>query len=190
MHDFNKGSEIAKNGFKNEDDIITKFNNWQTDIEAQKWLTIMQYDLKEIESVTAIKIVKAKADVQVQVRVKLKSLIDAQNIQVKLVSNKRGFNQIDKRWVSTYAELWDMPENIQSLLKRYCGEVAPTIANPKDKRRMYVTEFSIEEQLELVSWFENNKTLIVNGLLKDGDRGRETAKMLQFKIDPTELFRE
>lgn len=36
---------------------------------------------------------------QVQVTIKLKEAIDAQNLQVKLVSNTKGFNQIDKRWV-------------------------------------------------------------------------------------------
>ncbi len=39
-----KGSQTAKNGFLNEDDIVDKFNNWNTDEDAQKWLSIMQYD--------------------------------------------------------------------------------------------------------------------------------------------------
>ena len=43
-----KGSETAKNGFKNEKDIAQKFNNWKIDLEAQKWLEIMQYKLDEI----------------------------------------------------------------------------------------------------------------------------------------------
>lgn len=29
-----KGSQTAKNGFKNEDDIIRKFNDWEKDAEA------------------------------------------------------------------------------------------------------------------------------------------------------------
>lgn len=29
------GSQTAKKGFKNEKDIVQKFNNWQADIEAQ-----------------------------------------------------------------------------------------------------------------------------------------------------------
>jgi hypothetical protein len=45
------GSQTAKNGFLNEDDIVRKFNNWQTDEDAQKWLTIMQYQLNQIEFV-------------------------------------------------------------------------------------------------------------------------------------------
>lgn len=41
------GSITAKNGFKNEKDIVFKFNNWKNDEEAKKWLIIMGYDLKK-----------------------------------------------------------------------------------------------------------------------------------------------
>ena len=97
-----KGSQTAKDGFKNEQDICNKFNNWQDDIEAKKWLTIMQYNLEQIEYVKAIVLHGYKADVNVQVQIKLKSAIDTENIQVKLVSNQKGFNQMDKRWLSHY----------------------------------------------------------------------------------------
>ena len=43
------GSRTAKRGFKTEKDIVNKFNNWQIDEDSQQWLTIMGYDLKEIE---------------------------------------------------------------------------------------------------------------------------------------------
>jgi len=92
-----RGSQTAKDGFKNESDIVKKFNNWKKDTIAQEWLKIMGYKLKEIEFVEAIIISGYKTDVQVQVRIKLKKAIDVENLQVKLVSNPRGFNQIDKR---------------------------------------------------------------------------------------------
>ncbi len=47
------GSETAKNGFKNERDILEKFNAWQTDKIAQDWLKLMGYKLGEIEAVKA-----------------------------------------------------------------------------------------------------------------------------------------
>lgn len=241
------GSLTAKNGFKNEDDIVDKFNNWETDKEAKIWLELMGYNLPEIKEVKAVKISGYKADVQAQVTVKLKEAIDAQNIQVKLVSNKKGFNQIDKRWIDNYALLWNIPEEIKLLLKKYCGEIPPTIVNPKDKRRMYVNEFTAEQQVLLLNWLNHNKWLIVNDILKGrgqfaaewmlvaqkyianarwtmklmnyclnfygngeveitkkgninigrigmqrkgGDGGRKTANMLQFKIDPTQLFED
>ncbi len=239
------GSKTAKNGFKNEDDIVNKFNNWQTDSEAKDWLQIMQYKLSEIEYVVAEKLSGYKTDVQVQITIKLKKVIDAQNLQVKLVSNKKGFNQIDKRWVDKYSEMWNMPDKIINILKRYSGEIEPSIKNTKDSRRMLIYEFEENEQDELMNWLNKNKTLIISDILKGrgqfaaewilvvqkipknsrwilkpmnhclnhysngeitftkqgnirigrigiqrkgGDGGRKTANMLQFKIDPTELF--
>ena len=239
------GSQTAKNGFKNEDDIVIKFQNWQNDNEARAWLTLMKYNLEEIEFVHAEKLSGYKTDVQIQVTIKLKKVIDVENLQVKLVSNKRGFNQIDKRWIDKYVEMWEMPKPIISILKRYTGEEKPSIANPKDKRRMHANEFSDEEQIVLKNWFRENKSLVISDILKGrgkfaaewilvaqkiqqnarwvlkpmnicmnhygngdieitakgnikigrltmqrkgGDNGRDTAKMLQFKIDPMELF--
>jgi len=205
----------------------------------------MGYKLDEIEYVEAIVLSGFKADVQVQVTIKLKKAIDNENIQVKLVSNLKGFNQIDKRWVDKYAEMWSIPENIIILLKKYTGEISPTIKNPKDDRRTFVNEFSKSNQDILISWLEEHKTLIVNDIIKGrgkfsaewmlvaqkieedakwvlkpinivlnhfgngavkitkqgnikignitmqrkgGDNGRKTAQMLQFKINPAELF--
>lgn len=239
------GSQTAKNGFLNEDDIVIKFNNWNTDEEAQKWLLIMQYKLDEIEYVQAVKVSGHKTDVQVQVIIKIKDVIDAQNLQVKLVSNPKGFNQIDKRWVDKYVEMWEIQESIVSILKRYTGEIPPNISKVKDKRRMFAFEFTELEQHQILKWLNSNKTLIISDILKGrgqlaaewmlvaqktktnsrwilkpmnfcvnffgngeveitargnfkigkitmqrkgGDGGRITANMLQFKINPAELF--
>jgi R.HinP1I restriction endonuclease len=244
-HSIDKGSQIAKDGFRNEDEVVEKFNNWQTDSESQQWLETMGYDLKEIEFVEAFKLAGYKTDVQVQVRIKLKNLIDVENLQVKLVSNPKGFNQIDKRWIDKYVEMWSIPLEIVEILKRYTGENKPTIPSPKDKRRMFANEFTEEEQRAVLNWLENNKTLIISDILKGrgkfaaewilvilkankdslwtlkpmniavnyfsqgdviitkrgnftigkitmqrkgGDGGRITANMLQFKINPAELF--
>ena len=240
-----KGSQTAKDGFANEKDIVEKFNNWQEDGEAKLWLKIMGYNLGEIEYVEAVVISEYKADIQVQVTVKLKKAIDVENLQVKLVSNTRGFNQIDKRWVDKYVEMWSIPENIAVILRKYTGEIRPTVKKPKDPRRTFMNEFSTTSQNNLLGWLNKNKGLIVNDIIKGrgkfaaewilvaqkieknarwvlkpinvainhfgngeieitkrgsvkighitmqrkgGDGGRETAKMLQFKIDPTELF--
>ncbi|HOE38350.1 MAG TPA: hypothetical protein PLG05_04845 [Bacteroidales bacterium] len=51
-----KGSQTAKEGFKNEDDIVKKFNNWKKDKIAQSWLILMKYKLSEIEFVEAVKL--------------------------------------------------------------------------------------------------------------------------------------
>lgn len=243
------GSKTAKDGFKNEQDVVNRFNEWENDIIAQEWLKTMGYKISDIEYVkaTCLKGLGYKTDVQVQISIliKLKSAIDVQNLQVKLVSNLKGFNQIDKRWTDKYAELWNMPENIVDIFKYFTGEYEPFLKKVKDSRRMFITELPIDMQTEILSWLNENKTLIVSDILKGrgkfaaewmlvvqkvdknsrwtlvpinkcmnffgngdieitprgsikigritiqrkgGDAGRETAKMLQFKINPAELF--
>lgn len=242
--DAEKGSKIARDGFKNEKDVVRKFNNWKTDKDAQEWLKIMGYDLDEIEYVIAKILHGYKTDVQAQITIKLKKLIDAQNIQVKLVSNPKGFNQIDKRWVDNYVEMWNIPKDVADLLKYFTGEYKPYKEEVKDERRMFLNEFSDEEQTKIVTFFKDNKTLILCDIIKGrgkfaaewmlviqktedtkwvlkpinfvlnhygtgevaitprgslkigkvtvqrkgGDGGRKTANMLQFKVNPAELF--
>ena len=93
----------------------------EKDKDAQAWLILMKYKLSDIEYVEAVKLpphLGCKTDVQVQVTIKLKKAIDVENLQVKLVSNPKGFNQIDKHWVDKYIEMWEVPKNIVSILKR------------------------------------------------------------------------
>lgn len=245
----NRGSVTAKNGFKNESFVVDEFNNWEDSHLSKMWLQAMDYNFEEIERVKATKVKGSyKADIQVEIRIeiKLKNITDIQNLQVKLVSNPKGFNQIDKRWLKNYNELWNIPNDIYNLLQYFTGEKKPKINNPRDKRRMFADEFSINEQKLLLNFFQDNKTLIVNDILKGrgklsaewmlvilklkdtsvidwalepinkvlnhfgngivsmtprgsfkigkitiqrkgGDNGRETANMLQFKINPAEL---
>ena len=244
-----KGSKTAKDGFKNEDFVIQSFNDWENNTLSQEWLKEMNYNLDDIEYVQATKVKGSfKADVQVEIRIiiKLKSLTDIQNLQVKLVSNPQGFNQIDKRWVKNYEEMWKIPENILKILKHFTGEEAPCIEDPRDERRMFADELSPKDQKDILEFLQNNKTLIVSDILKGrgkfaaewmlvilkiqdekikwalkpmnfvlnhfgngdveitsrgsfkigritvqrkgGDGGRPTANMLQFKINPCEIF--
>ncbi len=240
-----KGSLTAKNGFKNEQEVADKFNHWQTDAEAKQWLVIMQYNLNEIEYVKAVVLSGYKADINVQIQIKLKCAVDTENIQVKLVSNIKGFNQVDKRWLSHYKQLWNIPVNVYEVLEYFTGEKLPYKANTKDKRRMFFNEFDTQKQNIVLNWLKLNKTLILSDIIKGrgqfaaewvlvaqkietksrwvlknineviqhysvgdvnvsprgsitlgriliqrkgGDGGRDTAKMLQFKLDPTSLF--
>lgn len=242
------GSQTAKRGFANEDAVIDKFNDWQSDHDAQQWLSIMGYEISTIESVKAVKLHGYKTDIQAQITIKLKEAIDCQNLQVKLVSNPKGFNQVDKRWLSRYNELWHIPITILKLLQLYTGEIKPTNyteLRDKKKRRVFANEFTLAEQDILLSWLRDNQSLIVSDILKGrgqfsaewmlviqrsatssrwvlkpmnyclnffgngeisisprgtikigritmqrkgGDGGRDTANMLQFKINPAELF--
>lgn len=178
-----RGSATAKAGFRNEQDVVDKFNAWRTDEDAQKWLNIMEYKLDEIEKVEAVKITGSyKTDVQVKIKIYIKDAIAAENISIKLVSNPQGFNQIDKRWVDKYVELWAIPENITHLLKLFTGEHEPLIPNARDGRRMFIDEFSLEEQQDLLTFFNQNKIMIISDILKGRDK-LAASWMLIFQKD-------
>lgn len=133
----------------------------------------MRYKLESIQEVKAQKIKgNFKADIQVVIliKIKLKNLQDIQNIQVKLVSNQQGFNQINKRWLKSYQELWEISSDILEILKYFVGEIKPKIKNPKDRRRMFFNEFNFLEQNKILEFFIKNQCLILNDNLKG--RGR------------------
>ncbi|MBP6003783.1 MAG: hypothetical protein KA746_10150 [Pyrinomonadaceae bacterium] len=236
------GSNTAKNGFKNETEIAEKFNNWKTDEDARTWLAFMGRKTAEIESVAASKPHGEKADIQV--RIKSLSGERIEGISIKLVSSPAGFNQIDKRWLSTYSKMWKMPADVEEALKLFVGETKPN-KQSRLANRMYINEFDAETQKKIVDFFTVRKSEIVTALFKGdgqfsagwmmvalksettprwvlrqidyvikffgdgpveitrngnlkigritmqrkgGDGGRDTAKMLQFKINPALLF--
>lgn len=179
-----RGSATARAGFKNEDDVVEKFNNWKTDPDAQEWLKIMEYDLKEIEKVEAVKITgHHKTDVQVKIKIYLKNAIAAENISVKLVSNPTGFNQIDKRKIDKYAELWEIPENIVKTLKLFTGETNPNRAGLRDPRRMFFDEMEGQAGQKVVEFLKKNKILIVTDVLKGRDKFPASWMLIYIKSE-------
>lgn len=247
MDKFELGSKTATDGFLNEKFVINEFNSWKTSPLAKDCLEKMGYKLDKIKNVTARKIsgsYKADLQVQIQITIEFKELIDAQNVSVKLVSNPSGFNQIDKRWVDKYKELWHFDNEIERILKLYTGEITP-YKPTRDSRRMFLDEMSESEQNAILQWFDENKFLVLSDILKGrgefaaewflvvlrvenmslkwgfkainevinfysgevgvtkqgnlrlgkitiqrkgGDAGRDSAKMLQFKLNPCEVF--
>ncbi len=179
----NLGSKTAKSGFENEDDVIAKFNRWKIDYDAQEWLTSMNYNIKEIESVNAVKVPgHHKADVQVQVTIVFKKAIGIENISLKLVTTETGFNQIDKREIDKYVDMWDIPNNITNALKLFTGKIKPTIKGLKDKRRMLFTEMPEKLQNRVVDFFSKNKILIISDLLKGNDKYSANWFMVVWKV--------
>lgn len=183
-----RGSMTARNGFANEDFVRNEFNNWQSSSLGQAWLVAMGYAIDEIEYVRAEKLSGYKTDIQVSVSVaiKLKELTDIQNIQVKLISNRNGFNKIDKRRVDRYAELWNMNPDEIRVLKHYTGELAPYIDNSRDSRRMFVDEMSEYDQEILLRFLILNKFLIVSDILKG--RGEFHAEWMLVILRSTNEF--
>jgi hypothetical protein len=236
------GSQTAKGGFKNEDEIRDKFNNWQADEDARRWLDAMGYKLADVESVVATKPHGEKSDVEVRVRTKNGERVEG--ISIKLVSSPNGFNQIDKRWLATYAKKWRMPAAVSNALQFFVGERPPPRPG-RDANRMYLNELDDTSRKAVIDFFTAKMDEVISDLFKGdgehaaawfmvafkatpttrwtlrktddvikfysegkveitragnlkigritmqrkgGDAGRETARMLQFKINPALLF--
>jgi hypothetical protein len=202
----------------------------------------MGYETASIESVFASKPHGEKSDVLVKLKTTNGEF--SEGISIKLVSSENGFNQIDKRWLSHYARMWKMPDDVRDALKLFLGEVPP---NGRSRRpeRMYFNEMDEDTRRSVLKFFIDNREQIVSDLFegdgiykakwlmvaqkksesqrwvlrrigetlkffgdgkieftrngnlkigritmqrKGGDGGRESAKMLQFKINPALLF--
>ena len=173
------GSQTAKSGFRNEKDVAEKFEKWKQDKEAKKWLKIMGYNLKEIRNVKVVVLPnKYKSDIQIQLIIDLRESIDTQNISIKRAKKQADYNQVDKRWIDDYKEMWNISQNITNTLKRFCGETIPQnllergeikqkeYDNLRDKRRFFFDEIEQEELDKLINFFKNNKIKVLADILK------------------------
>ena len=219
MYDFEFGSRTAKGGFANEKAICDKFNNWEKDKDAQMWLKIMGYDLNKIEYVKAIQIptrIKReelknlgyneeeyeelmrfkKADVQVQIRVIIciNGVLKIENLSLKKANSDADYNQVDKRKVDDYKQIWGFDEDIALALKLFTGELRPEthpemlkvkLSELKDNRRVFLTELKDYLVQKIIEFFTNNKILVVSDILK-GRGGLSADWMLVTRYNKTE----
>jgi len=200
MYDFEFGSRTAKGGFANELEICKKFKRWKEDEDAGLWLKIMGYDLNKIDDVEAIQIptrIKKsdlrkfgfheeeyeelihfkKTDVQVQIRlfIHVNNAIKVENLSLKKANSDADYNQVDKRWVNSYKEMWHFDDEIALALKLFTGEIKPEryskmlkvkVSQLRDERRVFLTEFEDDIIQKIISFFTKNKILIVSDILK------------------------
>jgi len=214
MTTFELGSATAKGGFANEKAICRKFNKWQNDNEAQVWLKIMGYDLKAINSVEAVQIPTRmkkedveelgfrenfeelmkfkKADAQIRIVIAIGEIIKVENLSLKKANSDADYNQIDKRWVDTYQEIWNFDNDVALGLKLFTGELKPSayshlvnIRKIRDKRRVFLDELPESLSHKIVTFFRDNKILVVSDILK-GRGGLSANWMLVTRYDRNE----
>jgi len=190
------GSATAKGGFANENDIVNKFLNWCQDAEAQSWLKAMNYDPQLIETVEANRIplrinneelrklgLQArkfeeiqkykKADARIRVKIKVCGTWFFENLSLKKAKAEADYNQVDKRPVDTYKEMWGFSDEIELWLKLFTGELNPYeyrdfLGNKqlRDDRRLFIDEMPINIQNDIIEFFTNNKIAVVCDILK------------------------
>lgn len=184
------GSYTAKGEFKNEANIVIKFNDYKNDEQAQYWLKIMKYDYEKIQQLNAVQIPPRinketalslgvmkenldiattfkKADIQIKLEIIIDEIYYIENISLKKANSGVGFNQVDKRPVDKYKIFWNIPESVCHTLKLYTGELTPVVSDGlKDKRRMFLNEIEETQVSELLNFFSENKTIIFNDVLR------------------------
>lgn len=190
------GSKTAKGGFANEKAICKKFNNWKKDKEAQKWLKIMGYDIKKLDSVQAIQVptrikksdlskfevneeeyeqfVKfKKADAQIRIIIKIGNILKIENLSLKKANLDVDYNQIDKRTIDDYQEMWKFDDEIAFWLKLFTGELDPKkylrktgIKKFRDKRRLFLNEMPETIQKKIIRFFEGSRIIIISDIIK------------------------
>ena len=206
------GSFTAKGGFVNERTICEKFNNWKNDTEAKIWLNIMGYKIDQIIKLSAIQVplrikksdlekwgVKEtelydflhfkKADAQIKILIKIGNLWKIENISLKKANKSANFNQIDKRSVDSYKEMWGFDSEIAKWLKLFTGEIEPDNKKSllknnvlRDKKRVYLDEMPQRIQERIINFFKKNVILVTSDVLK-GRGGLSANWMLVTRYD-------
>ena len=206
------GSKTAKGGFANEKAICRKFNAWKKDKEAQEWLKIMGYDIKKLDSVKAIQVptrikktdlskfeVKEeeyeqfvrfkKADAQIRIIIKIGNILKIENMSLKKANSDADYNQIDKRTVDDYQEMWKFDDEIAFWLKLFTGELNPKnysrktgIKKFRDKRRLFLSEMPETIQKEIIEFFKRNQIIIISDIIK-GRGGLSANWMLVTRLN-------
>lgn len=209
------GSETAKGGFANEKSICKKFNNWKKDKEAQSWLKIMGYKIEKIDSVKAIhiptRIKKSdiekfgmgeedfedlmrfkKADAQIRIVITIGDILKVENLSLKKANSDADYNQIDKRLVDAYQEMWGFDNKITLWLKLFTGENNPkSFSNLtgkiilRDERRLFFDEMPKNIRNKIVKFFNDNKIIVVSDILK-GRGGLSANWILVTRYDKDE----
>jgi len=206
------GSKTAKGGFANEKAICEKFNAWKNDKEAQEWLKLMGYDINKLESVKAIhvptRIKKTdlskfeiseeeyeqhvrfkKADAQIKIIIKIGGLVKIENLSLKKANSNADYNQIDKRTVADYQQMWKFDEEIAFWLKLFTGELSPKkysrktgIKKFRDKKRLFFDEMPQAIQEKIIKFFQENRIIIVSDIIK-GRGGLSANWMLVTRLN-------
>lgn len=216
------GSQTAKGGFANEHKVAAKLNNWKTDPEAQNWLKIMGYETDKLNEVTAhqipAKIKKKdatkygvteteyqefvkfkKSDVQIKLIIQIGDIQKIENLSLKKANSNANFNQIDKRTIDAYQDMWHFDNEIALWLKLFSGEKnVKDYANLFDKdkefkdeknKRIFIDEMPKNIQDKILNFFDKNKIIVLADTLKGrGGLSADWVLVTQQNPDNTTLW--
>ncbi len=149
---------------------------------------VLKYNLTEGEFDTHIRY--KKADAQIRLSIKLVNILKIENISIKKANSDSDYNQIDKRPVDTYQMMWGFDDELAKWLKLFTGKSKPSEntelidknALSEPDKRIYITEMPKLIQNKIISFFQDNRILIVSDLIK-GRGGLSADWLLVTKQD-------
>ncbi|NMG83307.1 MAG: type II restriction endonuclease [Methanosarcinales archaeon] len=114
-----------------------------------------------------------KADAQIKITIAIGNILKIENLSLKKANSDADYNQVDKRRVNSYQEVWGFDEAIAIGLKLFTGELNPE-SHPefirerelRDKRRMFLDELPEDIRAKILSFFRDNRIIVVNDILK------------------------
>ena len=128
-----------------------------------------------------------KADAQIKIIIKIGNILKIENLSLKKANSDADYNQIDKRTVDAYQQMWKFDDEIALWLKLFTGEVChrSEINVKRDERRLFFNEMPEGIQNTIIGFFKKNKILIISDILK-GRGGLSADWMLVTKHNKDE----
>lgn len=176
------GSRVAKSGFKNEEDIVKKINNWESDSDAEDWLRIIFGSLDKIKNVQCENLSNnVKPDICINIEGANSNF--EEYVSIKKAKSSANYNQIDKRWVEDYSKLWGFDKETEAALKMFVGRQgwSPNeISNKYDiqdisslrdnrysdtPRRLYIDELPDNMKNSVLEFLEDKMDIIIDDII-------------------------
>jgi hypothetical protein len=156
----------------------------------------MGYELNKLDNITAIQIptkikktdaskygvteteyekfVKfKKADVQIKLIIQIGEILKIENLSLKKANSNADFNQIDKRTVSNYQEMWGFDDEMALWLKLFSGEFLvknyPDLLKNqvlRESNRIFMDEMPKNIQDKIVNFFDKNRIIVLGDTLR------------------------
>lgn len=121
--------------------------------------------------------------------IKIGLIVKYEYISIKKANINANFNQIDKRSVDFYQEMWNFDDEIKYYLKLFTGEIKPSksvFTNLRNKNRLFFDEMFLEIQSKIIDFFTRNKFLVISDILK-GRGGLSAGWILVTRRNPDTL---
>ena len=173
------GSETAKSGFDFEKVVENSLLNFKENSLGKDLLLETGINIENIIDIKKLsKTNNEKSDVRVLIKLKDNDLIF--NISCKSYGDA-SFNQIDKRPVDKYAEIFNFPDAVTVALKKFTGEI-----NDGINKRKFFDQLLEEERKYILEYFRKISKEVIELLFIGNGSNKINWVVLRKKETPNE----